>query len=76
MIDHCLEMLREAIICRGDTTLSTFEWIPGTDPPAPTVVARGRHRCVDWESLMAWVRERAVDAFRPGVLLRSDPMDT
>ena len=70
--DHCLELLREVIICRGDTTLSTFEWVPGSEPPAPTVVAHGHHQCVKWDSLMSWVRRRSVDAFEPGVLLNAE----
>ena len=28
-LDHCVEYLREAIICRGDPSLSTFKWLPG-----------------------------------------------
>lgn len=69
-----MEMLREAIMCRGDPSLSTFTWLH-TDPPAFTAVADGHHRCVNWESLSAWVRARAVPIFNEGVLLSKEEQD-
>lgn len=66
-IHHCLEMLRESIMCRGDTSLTTFQHLP-TTPPRLTAVALAHHQCVDWDRLMQWVRARAVPIFEPGVL--------
>ena len=63
--------MRESIMCRGDPSLTTFKWLPG-DPPRLTAVARGHHQCVDWDSMMDWVRERAVPIFEPGVLKAPD----
>ncbi len=60
-----------AIMCRGDPSLSTFRYLHG-DPPRLTAVALGHHRCVDWDKLMEWVRERAVPIFEPGVLGESE----
>lgn len=67
--DHCMEMMRVSIMCKGDPSLSTFRWLP-EDPTHVTAVAHGHHQCVDWDTLMAWVRERAVPIFEPGVLAR------
>ncbi|KAG8531257.1 uncharacterized protein KY384_004615 [Bacidia gigantensis] len=91
-VDHCVEMIREAIVCRGDTSLSSFEWV-GNNPIAAgngsggngggkgdgkgeegggrggarlTAVAKGWHTCVNWDSLMGWVRERHVKVFEEG----------
>lgn len=33
-----------------------------------TAEAKGLHRCVKWDPLMEWVRERAVPIFEDGVL--------
>ncbi|RAK95913.1 oxidase ustYa family protein [Aspergillus ibericus CBS 121593] len=71
-VDHCMELLREAIICRGDPTLSGFRWIgpdEGGEGYHLTVEAPGYHTCVNWEKLRAWNDERAIDAFEPGVLV-------
>lgn len=59
--------MRESIMCRGDTSLTTFKWLAG-NPPQLTAVARGHHKCVNWEKLMGWVREQAVPLFEPGTL--------
>lgn len=74
-MQHCIEMMRESIICRADTTLSSFEWIkpeegnPSDDSrPRLTVVAKGLRRCVDWRNLRKWNDERSIDAFKPGIL--------
>ncbi|RAH80346.1 hypothetical protein BO86DRAFT_390331 [Aspergillus japonicus CBS 114.51] len=70
-VDHCIELLREASLCRADVTLSGFRWIKA-DPEGKrrelTVEAKGNHVCVDWERLRAWNDARAVDAWEPGVL--------
>ena len=68
--DHCIEMLRLAAICRGDTALSTYSWIGEADAKMPTAVDRSPHQCVDWEVLSSWVRGRAVNISEPGVLIR------
>ena len=65
--DHCLELMREAIMCRGDLALTTFRWLPD-DPPHLTAEALGWHTCVEWESLMGWVRQRHVKVFEAGVV--------
>lgn len=54
-------------MCRGDPSLSTFEYVPG-DPSALTAVAKGHHQCVNWQSLLGWVRARSVPIFEEGVL--------
>ncbi|KAF2816480.1 uncharacterized protein BDZ99DRAFT_136906 [Mytilinidion resinicola] len=56
-IDHCLEYWREAAMCRGDTTLSTFRW--ADNKPFSTVYSD--HECVNWELLDTWARGKMVD---------------
>ena len=59
--------MREGIMCRGDLSLSTYEWL-SEDPATFTAVAHGHHQCVNWDSLMDWVRKRAVPVYKPGTL--------
>ena len=63
-IDHCLEYMREAAMCRGDTTLSTFQWAAGK----PYSRVTSEHECVSWERLDAWARQRMVDMSDYGIL--------
>ena len=58
-------------MCKGDPSLSTFKWVPG-NPPSLTAVAEGHHQCVKWDSLLDWVRERAVPIFEPGILAETE----
>ncbi|CRG89183.1 hypothetical protein PISL3812_06219 [Talaromyces islandicus] len=71
-VDHCIELLREAIMCHADPTLSGFRWIQTDGTPHLTVEAPGYHECVNWDSLRAWNDDRAVDAFEPGVVAGPD----
>ncbi|PHH90570.1 hypothetical protein CDD83_3257 [Cordyceps sp. RAO-2017] len=67
-IDHCLEYLREAAMCRGDTALALFRW--GKGKPYSTV--ESTHECVDWDRLDGWARGRAVDLRDLGVLVAEE----
>lgn len=59
--------MRESIMCHADPSLTSFRWLPG-NPPHLTAVAVGWHKCVNWESLLEWVRSRRVKIFQPGVV--------
>ncbi|KAI0381223.1 hypothetical protein F5Y04DRAFT_86075 [Hypomontagnella monticulosa] len=71
-IDHCIETLRQGIMCRGDVSLGTYTYLSGGND----VTARswGRHQCVDFETLLAWTREHSVDIFQPGVLIKPEDL--
>lgn len=56
-VDHCLEYWREAAMCRGDPTISTFEWLEGM----PFSRVDSVSECVNWEKLDTWARARVVD---------------
>ncbi|KAJ5257195.1 hypothetical protein N7478_013299 [Penicillium angulare] len=75
-IDHCIELMRETILCRGDPTLSSFRWVnPNREgDPHLTVDAPGWHTCVNWEKLQVWNDEQAVDPFEPGALVGLDEL--
>ncbi|EGX96356.1 hypothetical protein CCM_01012 [Cordyceps militaris CM01] len=33
--DHCVDMIREAIMCHGDTSLIVYHWVDGYNDPVP-----------------------------------------
>jgi hypothetical protein len=66
-LDHCLDFIRQGILCHLDYSLYTVYWgerrqdIPThRDPPV--------QKCVNWDKLKAWMAERAAntdDLVRP-----------
>lgn len=57
LVDHCLEVLRQGIMCNADVSFNSFFWenartIKG-DPTGP-------RKCTDWNRIQAWADERAV----------------
>ncbi|KAI1264668.1 hypothetical protein F5Y18DRAFT_76394 [Xylariaceae sp. FL1019] len=68
-IEHCLEWLRIAALCRGDTTLSTFRWST-TEPAFLETEYPIPRQCVKPESLLGWAKQHAVDITRSDLLER------
>jgi hypothetical protein len=63
MQDHCIEMLRQVIMCKADTALMTYEWLPDFAGPWPNFGIQ--HECVDWERIDKWSQDRSIDVFDP-----------
>jgi hypothetical protein len=65
--EHCLEWLRVAVLCRADTTLTTFQWgghnmsSLETEYPIP-------RQCADSDRILRWSEEHAVDISKEGLL--------
>jgi len=68
-IHHCIERLRLASMCRGDTSLAVYKWLREGDEWVPTITDIGPHQCVKWENLNEWVKERSVNLSEPGLLV-------
>ncbi|TVY82610.1 Oxidase ustYa [Lachnellula suecica] len=52
-IRHCIDLLRQVLMCHGDTTLEVVdEKINGVHG------FRTPHQCVDWEQLRVWTSEQ------------------
>ncbi|KAF7856953.1 hypothetical protein EAF04_009713 [Stromatinia cepivora] len=56
-LDHCIEYLRQAVMCHGDLTL---EGPNVTTYPQRVNGDGSEHRCRDWGKLIQAVRERAI----------------
>ncbi|KAF4878832.1 Cyclochlorotine biosynthesis protein O [Colletotrichum siamense] len=65
--DHCLHMLREAVMCQGDTTLITMKWNSTGLRPIGNLTSP--HECVNWDRLMEWVVPNSFDALADGMLV-------
>ena len=56
--DHCIDMIRQVLMCHAEPAIKTFVWVEGWARPYPDNVAR--HECRDFEGLDRWARERAM----------------
>jgi len=66
-VDHCLESLRQEVLCNADTSVYALEWTPHSSL-RPSVRVPQAHVCVDWDHLHEWMKERAAtndDMVRP-----------
>ncbi|KIK38300.1 hypothetical protein CY34DRAFT_809476 [Suillus luteus UH-Slu-Lm8-n1] len=57
-LDHCIEMLRQNIMCRGDVTMLTYDWVEGVKDPFPNFDIP--HRCRNFEKVLNWVDDHQV----------------
>lgn len=59
LADHCIESLRETIMCSGNTALISFYW---DNPKAsqPAAQSNARSKCASWDSIERWGYSRRV----------------
>ena len=64
--DHCIEYLRQSLMCKPDLSLVTFRWAlqaGPTDNPLdryPKDIDKSMHECAKWDSLSEWMEGRAL----------------
>ncbi|KAI1506683.1 hypothetical protein F5X99DRAFT_404041 [Biscogniauxia marginata] len=64
--DHCLHMLKEAVMCQGDTTILTMKWAEYGALPIGNLTTP--HECVNWDRLVEGAATMSVDVFANGML--------
>lgn len=66
-VGHCVDMIRQSLICEGDIAISTYDWKMDHLLPWPNF--RVAHECVDWDSIMAWAKEHAAPSLYGNILM-------
>ncbi|KZT37787.1 hypothetical protein SISSUDRAFT_819927 [Sistotremastrum suecicum HHB10207 ss-3] len=73
-VDHCLNILRESVVCNADITPNVFQWNEEKKQIFPHFDSV--HTCRNWESIMEWARGRKLletfDKFRRPDRLHED----
>jgi len=69
-LDHCLEDLRQTIMCNADFSIITYDWLPNYRRPWANFKVDGE--CVNWEKLDAWAGERFFSLFDQTALVHPD----
>ncbi|CRG89602.1 hypothetical protein PISL3812_06640 [Talaromyces islandicus] len=68
--DHCLNIIRQGVQCRGD--LTTSSWFLGEDPGKPLIQrSHAVHTCVDWTTIEKWIQPRLLKWNPDGQLERA-----
>ncbi|KAI0895815.1 hypothetical protein F4806DRAFT_70582 [Annulohypoxylon nitens] len=69
--DHCIDTLRQALMCQPNTEIHTAEWLDRPHELGDKELSgQSTTTCLKWESLDKWARPRALRpgeyTFRPG----------
>jgi len=55
-IDHCIDTIRQYMMCNADVTATTWVWDP--EKGKSKAVADVAHTCRNFEDIKAWAEER------------------
>ncbi|OCL09203.1 hypothetical protein AOQ84DRAFT_291711, partial [Glonium stellatum] len=58
-LDHCIEIIRTNLMCTGDVSLLTYNWVYGLQHPTPNF--NTQHKCRDFESIISWSTQNRRD---------------
>lgn len=58
-VNHCVDILMQAIQCSGNVNLITMHWVETQPYPFPDMSVN--RQCVDFDALTAWRREHTLD---------------
>ncbi|KAG2148152.1 uncharacterized protein EDB93DRAFT_1250210 [Suillus bovinus] len=72
-LDHCIELLRQVIMCRGEVTMITYDWVEGVKDPFPNFNIP--HRCRNFEKAWDWVVEHQVPISKSELVRLEDNED-
>ncbi|KAL9126805.1 MAG: hypothetical protein Q9217_004200 [Psora testacea] len=59
--DHCIDNLRQNLMCKADVSLLTFDWVDNDRAPKPNFAIE--HECHNWDRIEEWAKEHAFDIF-------------
>ncbi|KAI1173215.1 hypothetical protein F4777DRAFT_581224 [Nemania sp. FL0916] len=59
--DHCIDTLRQALMCHANTAVYTAEWVADSHEPINKHIrGKATTTCVKWDSVNDWARQRAL----------------
>ncbi|KAI1184162.1 hypothetical protein F5B17DRAFT_413218 [Nemania serpens] len=59
-VDHCLDQVRQALICSADVSVVYFDWSDVVEGLRPRV--DNKHTCRNYSKILDWAKSRHVDA--------------
>ncbi len=58
--DHCIDQLRQALICHADTSVVYYSWSDIVEGVRPRV--DNKHTCRNYNKILEWAKSRRVEA--------------
>ncbi|PMD17890.1 hypothetical protein NA56DRAFT_577983, partial [Hyaloscypha hepaticicola] len=60
-LDHCLDALRQFVMCKADVSILTYDWMPQFHRPWPNFEIQ--HKCANWDHIQDWAEAHSFDGF-------------
>ncbi|KAI0143739.1 hypothetical protein GGR57DRAFT_507886 [Xylariaceae sp. FL1272] len=57
--EHCVEQIRQSLMCSGDLSILTYNWVKGERMPKPNF--KTVHACQNWDYVVGWAKENSVE---------------
>ena len=57
--EHCVDYLRQGIMCQYDTGIIPYNWVRDNEQPTPN--GNTKHKCVDWAAVQTALKGLAVE---------------
>jgi len=54
-VDHCIEVLRQSVMCHADISLLTWKWADVQEPPFADFHIK--HECRNWDNILEWTKQ-------------------
>jgi hypothetical protein len=70
-INHCTDMLMQALQCSGNVNLITMHWVETQDGPWPDMSLN--RQCIDFERLTEWRKEVTIDMDKYAKVMKTKP---
>lgn len=67
-MDHCIEMLRQSIMCNGDLHIITYNWVEHVEYPWPDFSTS--RQCRSWDNILDWIGDRTAHTKEKDGLLK------
>ncbi|KAK7947801.1 uncharacterized protein PG986_008687 [Apiospora aurea] len=61
--DHCIETLRQSLMCHPDLNIYSYHWVSRHDQAWANL--ESRHRCVDWDHFHDWAQSNLMTYYPP-----------
>lgn len=64
--DHCIDILRQVLMCHADISVVTYEWIEDYRMPWPQF--KMEHECRNWDAITDWAEHHFIESIRGPIL--------
>jgi hypothetical protein len=67
--DHCIDIIRQSLMCNADAGIFSYIWVEGYPKPFPDFSVN--HNCRNFDAVLKWAEEKQVMGVETGDLSRN-----